>query len=119
MAEAVARQKGAMTTSLKAGAELPIPTTVDAVAWAEEADMIAGVLRELSDKFNGVDNGHCRICRGFRFCNTRSHVQPCETADCLSHRISAILERYEPPSKKVLAQIKRNCLAALAAVEEK
>lgn len=92
------------------GGELPIPTNEESVAWAEEATMIADVLRELSDKLNGVDNGHCGICGGFRLYNTRSIVQPCENPECLSHRVADILERYEKPTAETLERIKKNCL---------
>lgn len=90
-----------------------MPTTEESVAWVEEAMSIADVLRELSDKFNGVDSGHCTICRQHRLYDTRGKVQPCENDNCLSRRISAILERYEPPSDETLERIRRNCLERL------
>ena len=93
----------------------PMPTKEESVAWAEEATVIADVLRELSDKFNGVDNGHCRICGGFRLYDTRSNVQPCENAECLSRRISEILDRYEKPSPETLEEIKKKCLERITA----
>ncbi len=92
---------------------LPIPQCVTAVAWAEEASMIADTLRQLSDQFNRIDKGHCTICRQFRLYDTRSRMWPCENAECLSHRISEILTRYEKPSAATLARISRNCLQAI------
>lgn len=90
--------------------EARIPTTEESVARAEEAMSIADVLRELSDQFNSIDNGHCTICRQFRLYDTRGNMQPCENSECLSYRIGAILERYEQPSKETLERIRRNCL---------
>lgn len=100
--------------SVNQSAQLPMPTTEESVAWAEEASVIADVLREMSGRFNKIDNGHCTICGGFRLYNTRSQMQPCENSECLSHRIGEILERYELPSKATLARIKDSVRAALA-----
>lgn len=92
---------------------LPMPTTEESVAWAEEARTIADTLRELSDRFNGVDNGYCTICHQHRLYNTRGKVDPCENTDCLSHRISTILDSYAKPSEEVLEQIRQRCLERL------
>lgn len=99
------------TTRSKAMSELrlPIPTNEESVAWAEEAQRIADVLRELSDQFDKIDNGHCTICRQHRLYDTRGNKGPCKNAECLSHRISNILSNYEQPSAAVLDRIKRNC----------
>lgn len=87
----------------------PMPQCVTAVYWSEEAQKIADVLRELSDRFNGIDCGSCKICHRHRLYDTRGNVGPCENAECLSHRISEILTNYEKPSDAVLDRIKRNC----------
>lgn len=71
---------------------MPIPQCVTAVAWAELVDALTSVLREMSDRFNSVDNGHCTLCPSFRLYDTRSKVQPCENKDCLSYRIAAVLD---------------------------
>jgi hypothetical protein len=95
---------------------LPMPTTEESVAWAEEAQTIADTLRELSDRFNGVDNGYCTICHQHRLYNTRGKVGPCENADCLSHRVSEILDAYDKPSERALEQIRQRCLERLGRI---
>jgi hypothetical protein len=87
----------------------PMPQCVTAVYWQEEAQKIADVLRELSDRFNKIDNGHCTICRQHRLYDTRGNKGPCENVECLSHRIGEILSNYEKPSAAVLDRIRRNC----------
>lgn len=91
---------------------LGIPTDENTVAWAERAIEAAEVLRLLSEKFNRTDNGHCTVCGGFRLCDTRSNVQPCENKDCLSHRISAL--KLEAVEQEKLDEIFNNAKAVLA-----
>lgn len=91
----------------------PMPQCVTAVFWTEEAQMIADVLRSLSDQFNRVDNGYCTICHQQRLHDTKGKVQPCENAECPSRQISSILDRYEKPSAETLERMKRRCLEQL------
>lgn len=95
--------------------EPPMAQCVTAVAWCEEAQAISDILREMSDCFNGVDNGHCTICRQHRLYDTRGNVDLCENADCLSRRVGAILERYEKPSEEVLERMRQRCLEQITA----
>jgi hypothetical protein len=83
---------------------LPMPINEGAVAWAEEAMAIADVLREFADKFDGIDNGHCTVCRvGHRlWLVPGKKMGLCDYEPCLSHRVSEILERYEKPSAATL-----------------
>jgi hypothetical protein len=97
------------------GPVLLMPDTETAVAWAEEARSIADALRELSDQFNRIDNGHCTICRRFRLYDTKGNMQPCENLDCLSHRISVILKDYEAPSHETLERLRQRCMAPVRA----
>jgi hypothetical protein len=98
------------------GEGLPIPTNEESVAWAEEATVIADVLRELADKFDGIDNGRCTVCRvGHRlWLVPGKKMGLCDYEPCLSHRVSEILERYEKPSAATLERIKQNCLKRIA-----
>lgn len=71
---------------------IPIPQCVTAVAWAERAQEVEGVLRQMSDRFNGIDSGYCRLCTGgFRLYDTKGNPQACDNKGCLSHRIAAVL----------------------------
>lgn len=90
---------------------LGIPTDVNTVAWAERAMEAREVVRLLSDQFNGVDNGHCTICGGFRLYDTASRVQPCENKTCLSHRITAL--NLEAVDQKALDRIFNKARAVL------
>ena len=97
---------------------LPMPTSEASVAWAEEADRIAGILRELSDRFNRIDAGYCTICHGHRLYDTRGRKGPCENGGCLSHRIEAILKNYESPSGTTLDRMWQYCLDKIREAEK-
>jgi hypothetical protein len=73
---------------------------------------IADVLREFADKFVGIDNGRCTVCRvGHRLWKVPGKVKgPCDYESCLSHRINGILDRYEKPSEATLESIRQKCL---------
>jgi hypothetical protein len=91
------------------GEGLPIPTNEESVAWAEEATVIADVLRELADKFDGIDNGRCTVCRvGHRLWLVPGKKKgTCDYEPCLSHRISKILDQYEKPSEGVIERMRQ------------
>lgn len=75
--------------------------------------MVADALRELSGRFNGIDCGSCKVCHRHRLYDTRGNVGPCSNPECLSHRISQILDRYEPAPPEVLERIRKRCEAAI------
>jgi hypothetical protein len=47
-------------------------------------------LKEMLDVYDGVDNGHCRVCRGYRLFRMRkgkiTGLGKCENEECPSHR---------------------------------
>lgn len=72
--------------------EFPIPQCVTAVLWAEQYDEAVEVLRETAKRFDGIDSGTCKTCTGgFRLYDIKGNPQACDNKDCLSHRITAIL----------------------------
>lgn len=69
-----------------------IPQCVTAVLWAERYDEAVEVLRETAKRFDGIDSGTCKTCTGgFRLYDTKGSPQACDNKDCLSHRITAVL----------------------------
>lgn len=71
---------------------MPIPQCVSAVRWAERSMEAESVLKEMADRFDGIDNGTCRVCTGgFRLYDTKGNPQACDNKNCLSHRIAAVL----------------------------
>lgn len=72
--------------------KFPIPQCVTAVLWAERYDEVVKVLRETAKRFDGIDSGTCKTCTGgFRLYDTKGSPQACDNKDCLSHRITAVL----------------------------
>lgn len=56
------------------------------------------VLQKLAKQVDGVDNGHCRICRyGYRYHATKGKYTDCSNPDCLSHEIAEALEHEREP----------------------
>ena len=61
-----------------------------------EADALRAVLIECRDKWDSADNGRCTSCDfGYRKFDTKSNVQECDNAECLSHRIRAAIKPKE------------------------
>lgn len=93
----------------------PMPQCVTAVYWSEELMGVVDVLRQFSDQFNGIDNGRCTVCRvGHRLWRVPGKKKgACDYEQCLSHRVDAILERYEPPPPEILERIRKNVEVAI------
>lgn len=57
-----------------------------------EADTL---LNKFAEKYDGVDNGMCSICRhSFRRYDLKGNPQPCENAECLSNALADYRNKY-------------------------
>lgn len=53
------------------------------------------ILRETIKRFDGTDNGYCRLCRRHRLCDTKGNAQPCENDRCFSRQMSRAVTDIE------------------------
>lgn len=52
---------------------------------------IRDVLKEMVERFDGIDNGYCTLCHTRRLADLKGNIQPCTNTECLSYRVAKAL----------------------------
>ena len=58
----------------------------------KQHDRLVKLLEATVDQYDGIDNGLCTCCRGYRNADLKGNVLPCENPDCLMYKIDHVFE---------------------------